>query len=130
MILGKAANPVWALVVFLQFFTGTAAFTAESSTAQNAPRLVDIKVSPSRIHSNEPVEITIRPVLQAKALTLQYQTVDPGKYIAIKDAAYKSQWTDIPMVQSQPGPQAAYTSQIPPSVQSNRRLVRYRLKIV
>jgi hypothetical protein len=130
MILGKAANLVWVLVIFLQFFTGTAAFTAESSTDRNPPRLVEMTVSPSRIHTGDPVEITIRPGVQAKSVMLQYQAVDPGKYIAIKDSAYKSQWIDVPMVQSQPGPQAAFTSQIPASVQSNRRLVRYRIKII
>lgn len=130
MIPGSASNSIWVLVIFLQFSACSAAFALEPLPAQNALRPVEVKVSPDRIHSNEPVEITIRAALQAKVVTLQYQTVDPGKYIAVKDAAYKSQWTDIPMVQSQPSSQATYTSQIPVSVQLNRRLVRYRFRIL
>ena len=66
------------------------------------------------------------------SVTLQYQTVDPGSYIAIEDAAYQAGWTSLAMNDAGTGGDAVagddiYTGVIPAGVQTNRRLVRYRI---
>ncbi len=67
-------------------------------------------------------------------VSLLYQTVDPGTYITKEDAAYENpaNWTTIPMVDNGTGPDLIagdniYSALIPASVQTHRRLVRYRI---
>ncbi|HVT82562.1 MAG TPA: lamin tail domain-containing protein, partial [Phycisphaerae bacterium] len=67
-----------------------------------------------------------------QSVVLQYQTVDPGSYIRYTDAAYKTSWTSLAMHDDGLNGDAAaldgiYSVTIPASVQTNRRLVRYRI---
>ncbi|HKQ40436.1 MAG TPA: lamin tail domain-containing protein [Verrucomicrobiae bacterium] len=57
-------------------------------------------------------------------VVLQYQLVDPGNYIEITDAAYTNNWVSTPMVL---GADDVYAAMLPSSVQTHRRLVRYRI---
>ncbi|MBN1846209.1 MAG: lamin tail domain-containing protein, partial [Sedimentisphaerales bacterium] len=65
-------------------------------------------------------------------VTLRYQCIDPGSYIALADAAYETNWTDLPMHDDglagdvQAGDDI-YTVQLAGAIQQHRRLVRYRL---
>ncbi len=66
------------------------------------------------------------------SVMLKYQTVDPGAYVRLTDAAYGTSWTSVPMYDDGTHGDAAagdsvYTATIPASVQTNRRLVRYRI---
>lgn len=65
-------------------------------------------------------------------VTLEYQTVDPGAYIRIGDPEYQTAWTSMPMLDdgsgldTEPGDDI-FTAVLTESVQSHRRLVRYRI---
>jgi hypothetical protein len=65
-------------------------------------------------------------------VTLAYQVVDPGNYIELTDAAYSTSWTSVTMNDNglagdeRPG-DSIFTVELPASLQTHRRLVRYRL---
>ena len=66
------------------------------------------------------------------AVSLEYQIVDPGTYIRLSDPAYTANWTSIPMRDDATGGDelagdSIFTANIPASIQTNRRLVRYRI---
>jgi hypothetical protein len=67
-------------------------------------------------------------------VNLLYQTVDPGSYIRLTDAAYTNaaSWTTVQMKDNGLSGDATqgdsiYTVRIPANVQTNRRLVRYKI---
>src|SRR6185436_14639334 len=47
----------------------------------------------------------------------------------LKDAAYASRWTVLPMGRTGPETEQRFRAQIPATVQTHRRLVRYRFKV-
>lgn len=57
------------------------------------------------------------------SVQLAYQVVEPGDYIAINDPRYPTNWTEIAMTATGD----IYTATIPASVQTHRRLIRYRI---
>lgn len=66
------------------------------------------------------------------SVSLTYQTVDPGSYIRKSDPAFATGWTTIPMNDAGTGGDAVagdsvYSCTVPSSVQTHRRLVRYRI---
>jgi hypothetical protein len=68
------------------------------------------------------------------SVTLSYQLVDPGAYIHKEDAAYATNWTDLPMVDDGTSGDlvigdAVYTVTVPGALQLHRRLVRYRITV-
>ena len=65
-------------------------------------------------------------------VNLSYQTVDPGAYIRLTDAAYTTSWTTVQMRDNGLNGDATandsiYTVRIPAATQTNRRLVRYKI---
>lgn len=71
----------------------------------------------------------------AEALELEYQIVDPGRYIALADSAYEKQWRKLPMNDKgqsgdQVGDDHIWTAQVPAELQKHRRLMRYRIRSV
>src|SRR5262249_13986763 len=62
-------------------------------------------------------------------LTLQYQIVDPGKYIALADPAYAKQWTSVPLRPETANSSAgtALTVELPADLQKHQRLVPHRI---
>jgi hypothetical protein len=65
-------------------------------------------------------------------VNLAYQTVDPGSYIRLTDAAYSTSWTTVQMRDNGLNGDATandsiYTVRIPAATQTNRRLVRYKI---
>jgi hypothetical protein len=66
------------------------------------------------------------------AVTLDYQAVNPGDYIDIDDARYASSWTTVSMNDSGTGGDVfagdeVFSTTIPGSVNTHRRLIRYRI---
>lgn len=66
------------------------------------------------------------------AVKLAYQVVDPGRYIRKYEAAYSTDWTELPMLDDgtrgdSVAGDSIYTVQLPESFQVHRRLVRYRI---
>jgi len=65
-------------------------------------------------------------------VTLSYQTVEPGAYIALTDPAYEANWTTVAMADDGTSGDALagdsiYTTVLPAGLQSHRRLIRYRI---
>ncbi len=70
-----------------------------------------------------------------QSVSLLYQVVEPGTYIKKEDAAYElpANWTTLPMLDNGAGADLIagdfiFTAVIPASVQTHRRLVRYRIQ--
>jgi len=95
-----------------------------------------VKHAPERPRSGKAVRITIAANAPAplRAPILQYQVVDPGRYIEAKEPAYKNNWVSMPMNdQGREGDTASgdgtFTVELPGSLQQHRRLVRYRVTV-
>ena len=106
-------------------------FVADRNTA---PHMRQVSHGPDQPVSGQDVTVTakVTDVHGVADVTLHYQLVDPGAYIAHEDAAYQTGWADLAMVDDGTGGDAAagddiYTVVIPGAIQTNRRLVRYRI---
>ena len=98
------------------------------------PHLRQVEHSPEQPMSGEPVIITAKVTDPdgVASVNLSYQLVDPGSYIELADAAYRTSWTTVAM--NDAGAEgdvvagdSVYTVTLPGSLQTHRRLVRYRL---
>ncbi len=68
------------------------------------------------------------------AVTLRYQSVEPGKYIPIDDDAFAMGWTDIAMVDDGVAPDElagddVYTVSLSGELQKHRHLIRYQITV-
>jgi hypothetical protein len=103
--------------------------------ATNAPpQIRQVEHFPQAPASSQEVRITakITDPDGVASVTLQYQTVEPGSYIELADAAYRTNWISMPMGDAGTEGDAmatddVYTAVLPASVQANRRLIRYRI---
>jgi len=103
--------------------------------ATNLPPVIrQVDHTPNQPASGQPVTITAR-ITDSEGVTnvtLRYQLVDPGNYIELTDPAYSSNWTALPMNDAgldgdaQAG-DSLYTVVLPASLQTRRRLMRYRI---
>lgn len=106
--------------------------------ATNAPpQIRQVDHNPNQPRSGEAVTITakITDPDGVASVTLQYQIVDPGSYIALGTAAYTNNWTSLPMNDSgingdEHAGDSIYTAVLPGTLQQHRRLVRYRINAV
>ena len=98
--------------------------TRSAAPKPPAPEIIHEPASPRpgntvRISAKVPAGIT--------NLVLQYQVVDPGRYVERKDSAFQQNWLPLAM---ESGPRSTntvlFTGEMPASLQVNRRLVRYR----
>lgn len=101
----------------------------------NPPNLRQVDHSPNQPAAGQSVKITVKATDSdgVSSVRLLYQVVDPGNYIELNDAAYETRWTSLPMSDAgQNGDDLAgddiYTVIIPGSLQTHRRLVRYRIE--
>ncbi|MGC4013165.1 MAG: lamin tail domain-containing protein [Luteolibacter sp.] len=98
------------------------------------PQIRQVAHTPAQPVTNQPVTITARITDPdgMGAVSVAYQTVDPGSYIRSTDAAYATGWTSVTMYDDGThgdvtAGDSTYTAVIPGSVQTNRRLVRYKI---
>ena len=106
-----------------------------SNFASNAPpQLRDVKHAPEQPHWGDTVRISVRvsdPEGIGK-LILEYQLVDPGNYVELRDPGYRLNWVPLPMVDTGKtvGNKGAreFAVELPGSLQEHRRLVRYRIR--
>ncbi|HEY3392833.1 MAG TPA: lamin tail domain-containing protein, partial [Lacipirellulaceae bacterium] len=109
---------------------------ANSVFAFNAPpQMRQVSHSPVAPVSGQDVTITMKVTDPdgVDSVVLQYQLVNPGDYIAITDSRYATNWTSAPMRDDGQGGDAVagddvYTGVLPGSLQTHRRLVRYRVR--
>src|ERR1051326_7116830 len=77
---------------------------AAKSPKASAPApswLLEIEHTPRQPHSGQEVKITARVKPNVSTIKLEYQIVEPGAYVEVKDPKYQRNWVSIPM---QPGP--------------------------
>ncbi|MCL5282837.1 MAG: lamin tail domain-containing protein, partial [Planctomycetes bacterium] len=116
----------------------TPAAANKSVLATNVPpHIRQVKHSPKQPKSGEVVTITAKVTDPdgVAIVSLQYQIVNPGSYIARFDPAYADGWTTVAMHDDGLSGDAralddVYTVQIPAGVQTHRRLVRYRITVM
>src|SRR6185503_7104663 len=93
-----------------------------------------VKHFPEQPRSGEAVRIVVKATgLAAQGeIHLQYQLVNPGKYLALKDPAFQTNWSSVLMHDDgQNGDETkgdgSFSVELPGSLQIHRRLVRYRI---
>jgi autotransporter-associated beta strand protein len=98
------------------------------------PQIRQVAHTPKQPIPNQPVAITARITDPdgMGAVSLAYQLVDPGNYIRLSDAAYQTAWTTVPMSDTGTNGDAVagdstFTAVLPGTLQTHRRLVRYRI---
>ena len=98
------------------------------------PQVRQVKHSPKEPRSGEAVTITAKVTDPdgVKTVTLMYQLVNPGNYIARMDPQYGTTWTSVAMHDDGLGGDALlqdglFTVQLPASLQIHRRLIRYKI---
>ncbi|MEK0447993.1 MAG: hypothetical protein RL088_261 [Verrucomicrobiota bacterium] len=115
--------------------------TGGSPGTQNAvfstlapPQIRQVEHTPEQPAAGVPILISARitdPQGVAGA-TLSYQLVDPGSYIRLTDAAYATTWTNVAMNDAGTdgdvlAGDGIFSATLPAALQTNRRLVRYRI---
>ncbi len=108
---------------------------ANSTFVANAPPAIrQVENLPVQPTAGVPVTVTAKVTDPngVASVQLQYQTVDPGAYIRKIDAAYTTAWTNIAMVDNGTAgdllaADGIYTAVVPGTVQTHRRLIRYRI---
>jgi hypothetical protein len=100
--------------------------TTQAAATQPANWCTHVGHTPQHPKPGQPVRITATVTSGFTNVTLQYQLVDPGEYIELKDEAYTKNWTSISMQSTG----ATSTATLPPNLQTHRRLVRYRITAV
>jgi hypothetical protein len=101
---------------------------------QIPPQVRQVAHTPAQPTPGVPVLITARITDPdgMGAVSLAYQTVDPGSYVRLTDGAYTNSWTNLLMLDNATGGDAVagdsvYTATLPATLQTNRRLIRYRI---
>ena len=101
---------------------------------QIPPQIRQVAHSPETPASNQPVTITAR-ITDPDGMgpvSLAYQIVNPGAYIRRNDPAYATSWTTVPMNDAGLSGDvlagdSVFTAVLPASLQTHRRLIRYRI---
>jgi hypothetical protein len=93
------------------------------------PRIDSVTHAPQSPRSWQNVTVTaaVADADGLSAVTLSYQIVEPGGYIALTDRAYQTNWTTLPMQEAGAG---LYRAELPADIQRHRRLVRYRVEAI
>jgi len=90
--------------------------------------LLKIEHTPEQPRAGQEVKITALVRGDVTAVKLEYQIVEPGSYVELKDPGYQRNWVTVAMASggSSPG-QLVLEAVMPPQLQVHRRLIRYRL---
>ena len=98
------------------------------------PQIRQVSHHPDKPRSGEAVlvQAKVTALSGVGEVSLKYQVVDPGNYIALGDPAYATDWTTVAMRDDGTEGDAIagdhiYTATLPADVQRHRRLVRYRI---
>lgn len=114
--------------------TPNAANGSRRSSNLIPPQARQVTHTPHQPTAGVPVSITARITDPdgIGSVNLAYQSVDPGNYIRKTDPAYLTTWTTVTMVDNGTAGDlvagdSIFTAILPASLQTNRRLVRYKL---
>ncbi|HEV8540757.1 MAG TPA: CotH kinase family protein [Verrucomicrobiae bacterium] len=111
------------VVILCSWLLALTACGAQKEAA--VPAAMEVKHSPKQPRSGQAVTISAIPKTPLTSVSLEYQIVEPGAYVALKDSEYKSRWVPLRM---QTNGNGGFSAEIPGVIQVHRRLVRYRLK--
>ncbi len=104
-------------------------FVAVGPSGFGTPSLRDCAHAPPAPRPGQPVTITAQATPGVTNLVLDYQLVDPGGYIELKDPAFLTNWLSQPMRAGRsPSSGVTFQAELPGSLQTHRRLVRYRFR--
>jgi hypothetical protein len=100
------------------------------------PQIRQVSHEPMQPRGGQPVRVTAK-VTDADGVaevTLLYQEVEPGAYVALGDPAYAVTWQEVGMRDDGTGGDALagdaiYTVELPGVLQVHRRLIRYRIRV-
>jgi hypothetical protein len=93
--------------------------------------LLKLEHSPRQPRSGEVVQIQAELRAGITNIDLLYQLVEPGAYVELNDAAFRNNWKSLPMQpQAHTADKSTFQAQMPGALQKNRRLVRYRLRML
>jgi hypothetical protein len=103
--------------------------------ATNAPpQMRQVDHTPREPKSGQDVTITVKVTDPdgVQGVTLDYQLVNPGDYIELKDPRYATEWTTVSMhddgkAGDTTAGDSVFTAVLPAELQTHRRLVRYRI---
>lgn len=119
--------------------TGPSPGAINTVFANNAPpQIRQVEHNPEQPMGGVPVKITAKVTDPdgVSAVTLEYQVVNPGNYIELTDSAYTNaaNWISLPMNDAGTNGDGSagddtFTAEIPASVQTHRRLIRYRITV-
>jgi hypothetical protein len=106
-----------------------------SVTSVNAaPQMRQAEHSPEQPAAGQDVKVTVKVTDPdgVRSVALEYQLVEPGDYIELADPRYATQWTAAAMLDDGLMGDAVanddvYTVVLPSTLQTHRRLVRYRI---
>lgn len=114
-------------VLLVVFFAAGSVFGAPV-TQPDAPWCANVTHSPRQPKSNQAVKISVSIAEGYKEIVLQYQVVEPGKYIELHDPEYAKNWTALPIkAGAASGGRTIYTAEFPAELQKHRRLIRFRI---
>ena len=83
--------------------------------------------APRQPRSGQAVQIAAQVRTEVTGVTLEYQLVEPGAYLELKEAAYKRGWVSVAMRPGESLPAArVFQADLPAQLQQHRRLIRYR----
>ena len=95
--------------------------------------LIKVSHAPKQPKTGDRVLITavMPPASKSDDVVLQYQVVEPGKYIDLNDPAYAESWTNVALSKAPPekseGARVVLAAELSSELQTHRRLVRYRV---
>jgi hypothetical protein len=115
-------------------------------STRSPPQLDQVEYAPERPRSGERIRVTVRagdPDGVAR-VSLEYQVVEPGRYIQLSDPEYRTRWVTLPMEPAAgggPAPGAAaapagksgetlFAAELPADLAKHRTLIRYRITAV
>lgn len=98
------------------------------------PNISKVSHSPAKPLSGQDVTVTatISDPDGMGTVALEYQLVNPGSYVRLTDSAYSQNWVSVPMNDSGSNGDVTagdgiFTAVLPGSLQTHRRLTRYRI---
>jgi hypothetical protein len=104
------------------------------TTGNVPPQIRQVSHSPQQPASGDIVTVTAKVTDPdgVQGVTLDYQIVEPGNYLRLTDPAFTNNWVAIPLrddgwLGDALADDGIFTVQIPETVQTHRRLIRYRL---
>ena len=120
------------LIVFVLACAGrpkvAAALSPEANSPAKSKKLGHAMHSPLAPKPNESVDIRVRAEGSITSVSLELQEVEPGNYISLHDAAFKTRWRTLPMTLEAASAPPRFQVRVPPTVQTQRKLVRYRFR--